>query len=143
VVGKLLGEVERQGESSLLLILLFLLDKSVGFGSERLNGRGRASESNVGSHLGNPDRDLISLSAFLLLLDESSKAFVELSRDIKSSTGDSFLLVDQVKNVLLGILKSLLKGSDLSIRWLCARQLVRTVGGVRALEDQENRNVAL
>ncbi|KAI6760989.1 hypothetical protein HG530_009849 [Fusarium avenaceum] len=107
VIGKLLGEVERQGESSLLLILLFLLDESVGFGGERLNGRGRASESDVGSDLGNPDRDLISLSAFLLLLDESSKAFVELSRDIKSSTGDSFLLIDQVKNVLLGILNVL------------------------------------
>ncbi|KAI6769023.1 hypothetical protein HG531_010127 [Fusarium graminearum] len=119
VVSEFLREVKRQGESTLLLILLLLLNEGVSLGGKRLHSRLRAAKSDGCSDLGNTDGDLVGLSAFLLLLDESAKSLVEFGRDIESGSGDSFLLVDKIKNVLLSFFQ------------------------VRALENKENGNVAL
>lgn len=143
VIGVLLRELEAQSETSLLLILLLLFNKGTGLGSERINSGSWSTKSDGSADLGNSDGDLILGTALLLLLDESSKAFVELGRDIKRTSLELFLLVDQLKKVLLSILETLLEGLRLSIGRLVAGKLVRSVRFFRTLEYKKNRNVAL
>jgi hypothetical protein len=132
VASKLLGEVELEGETTLELILLLLLDEGKEVLDKGINVVLRTTkvDSGLGSLLGsrrclsratvrNLSRDLFLSKGLVVAVDVPPDLVVELDGRVYVSGDNLLLAADEAENVLL----SLLQGALVRLGILCARCL--------------------
>jgi hypothetical protein len=153
VASELLGEVEVEGEATLELILLLLLDESeqvldkgvnvvlgsteVDSGLRRLLGSRRSLSRATVSDL---SRDLILAKRLVVAVNVLPDLVMELDRSLDVSGDDLLLATDQVEDVLLRFLESTLVVLGVLCAGCLARQLVVRRGNA-VLEHEQSRGV--